>query len=248
MTTVKFKDLKARAVVPAYAGRGEKEYTPVPHHLLLMSVHTAWEGPKLTFATRLSDDGAVMTSTACADAASGRCRPFVAVVSSHTGRHPAEAFFGHRFEAGIDILTSRHTVARRHSKLAVEQVGDWGQKVADTLARGGLLAGRVKKWWIVRKGAPLGTERIEAFAASWSGHQPPYPAKTMYPFGVRGLVERLLAEMDADAAGLGKTEAGLLAAAFALAGEGPLILRAALRRYGLFLRLSSLAPPDVYGD
>lgn len=251
---VKLKDLKALTPAP-HAGAGPS-YQPIPHYDLIKALRTALlksgDGTPHEFHTDLEQNGAVMTSTVrpVPKEGTGRIVPCIFLASTYLGRQPAEAAFGFQItsnrytEVKFSFVCSNTTVVRRHTKNA--DLEEWAERVALTfnLADGAALL-QVAKWWKLRRTADVSDTRFENLMTLWTGQPPTRPSKTMVPLLKRSPV-RVREAMEADAHGLGQTEAGLLAAVCGEMNNTDSPLLRWSRRYGLFLRMGHIAPPDAF--
>lgn len=252
--SVKLKTLKTLTPAP-HAGAGPN-YQPIPHYDLLKVLRTALlksgDGSPHEFHTDLEQNGAVMTSTVrpVPKQGTGRIVPCVFLASTYLGRQPAEAAFGfqitsNRFsEVKFSFVCSKTTVVRRHTLHA--DLEEWAGRVALTfnLADRDAMF-RIGQWWKSRRAATAADGEFEEYMGEWAGRPPTRPSKTMVPLLKRS-PSRVRERMEADAHGLGQTEAGLLAAVCGEIENTDSPLLAWSRRFGLFLRMGSIAPPDAF--
>ena len=239
--------LKSLTAAPTYHAKGGR-FEAIPHgHLIAalraalpeeVSIEVEADTAKGTFAAVLipPSDEAFM--------------PTLFVLSAHTGRQPADVLFGHTFRVGKDkavsLVTSSSVVSQRHTKGA--DLEAWATAAVEVLDAGSTPAKEAAmfSWWTTRRKTKLTDAQAADALVGLSARLPCRPSKIMPPIGNRYAPAEVAAILAPRTTGIGPTEAALIRAVYEYVGGLGSLYHKVNRLSGLFRRLGSRTPPDVY--
>lgn len=239
--------LKALAAAPTYHAKGDR-FEAIPHARLISALRAAMPA---TPAIELEADPAKGTFAAVLVPPSDEAfMPTLFVLSAHTGRQPADVLFGHTFRVGKDklvsLVTSRSLVTQKHTKDA--DLEAWATAAVEVLDAGSTpaKAAAMTAWWTARRKVRLTDSQTADALVGLSARLPCRPSKIMPPLGNRYAPAEVAAILAAGASEVGPTDAALIRAVYEYVGGLGSLYHKVNRLSGLFRRLGSRTPPDVY--